>query len=136
MTINKGMFGRKRQDWKTPKEIFMSLDAEFNFDFDPCLISKGLHPVDMLGSDWIGDCIFVNPPYKYLAKWIKKCYEEWLKGKTIVMLIPARTDTVAFHNWIYPFAELRFVRGRLCFDDSGRPAPFPSMIVIFRKKGV
>lgn len=131
--FNSEMMTSKRQDWRTPKAIYDSLNKEFNFDFDPCLLNNGeLHPKDMLGSDWGGKNIFVNPPYKDLAKWIKKCYEEFVKGKSIVMLIPVRTDTKAFHKYIYGIAELRFIKGRLCFDDSGKPAPFPSMIVIWK----
>jgi site-specific DNA-methyltransferase (adenine-specific) len=122
----------KRQDWRTPKNIYDELNKEFNFDFDPCFVSKDtIHGKDMLGSAWGGKSIYVNPPYKYLGQWIKKCHDEWKKGKTIVMLIPSRTDTKAFHEYIYRKAEIRFIKGRLCFDDSGRPAPFPSMIVIF-----
>lgn len=133
--INKGLFSSKKQDWKTPQKIYDELNKEFNFDFDPCLLSTDtIHPKDMLGSSWGGKRIFVNPPYKYLDKWIKKCYEEYKKGKIIVMLIPARTDTKAFHIFIYKQAEIRFIKGRLCFNDLGKPAPFPSMIVIFKPK--
>ena len=134
MTFNTaGLMSSKRQNWRTPKKLYDELNSEFEFDFDPCLLETDtIHFKDMLGSDWGGKSIFVNPPYKDLGKWIKKCYEEWLKGKTVVLLIPARTDTKAFHQYIYHQAELRFVEGRLCFDDSGRSAPFPSMIVIFR----
>ena len=127
------MFTSKKQNWKTPKELYNLLNKEFNFDFDPCLLETDtIHFKDMLGSEWVGRRIFVNPPYKMLSKWIEKCYNEWKKGKTIVMLIPARTDTKAFHKYIYPNAELRFIQGRLCFNDCGKPAPFPSMIVIFK----
>ncbi len=135
--FHKKLLTSKRQDWKTPKNIYEELNKEFNFDFDPCLVSKDtIHPIDMLGSNWSGINIFVNPPYKYLDKWIRKCHQEWKKDKTIVMLIPSRTDTKAFHEFIYNQAELRFIKGRLCFDDSGKPAPFPSMIVIFKNKVV
>lgn len=135
MVFNKGMMSSKRQDWKTPHSLYVELDKEFNFDLDPCTSPSGtLHEVDNLGSDWKGKSIYVNPPYSKLAQWIKKCYKEHKKGKTIVMLIPARTDTKAFHEYIYQKAEIRFIKGRLCFDDSGKPAPFPSMIVIWKHK--
>ncbi len=127
------MMTSKRQDWRTPKAIYNELNREFAFNFDPCTVSNGsLHPIDMLGSTWGGDNIYVNPPYNKLGNWIEKCYQEWKKGKTVVMLIPARTDTIAFHKYIYNQAEIRFIKGRLCFDDSGKPAPFPSMVVIWR----
>ena len=117
----------------TPKAVYDELVQEFGFDFDPCLVATDtLHPIDMLGSSWRGKSIYVNPPYKHLEQWIRKCYEEHRKGKTVVMLIPSRTDTKAFHEYIYGKAELRFIKGRLCFDDSGKPAPFPSMVVIWR----
>ena len=133
MFNNKGLMSSKRQNWRTPLDTYVMLDNEFHFDFDPCLMEgDSIHPIDMLGSDWGGKRIYVNPPYKDLSKWITKCYKEWKKGKLIVMLIPARTDTKAFHEFIYNQAELRFIKGHLCFDDSGKPAPFPSMIVIFK----
>lgn len=50
------------------------------------------------------------------------------------MLLPARTDTQWFHKYIYGKAEIRFVRERLKFGGAAWNAPFPSMIVIYRKK--
>ena len=82
-----------------------------------------------------GEIVFCNPPYgRELPKWVKKCYEESLLGTTVVMLIPARTDTSYFHDFIYHKAEIRFIRGRVRFGNSTQNAPFPSMIVIFRKE--
>ena len=53
-----------------------------------------------------------------------------------MLLIPARTDTSYFHDYIYRQAEIRFIRGRLAFEDedgnAAAPAPFPSMLVIYR----
>lgn len=81
-----------------------------------------------------GQNVFCNPPYgKQIGRWVEKCYRESLKPKTlVVMLIPARTDTTWFHRFIYNRAEIRFVKGRLKFGGCENPAPFPSMIVIFR----
>ena len=80
-----------------------------------------------------GEVVFCNPPYgRELPKWVKKCYEESRKGTLVVMLIPARTDTSYFHDYIYHKAEIRFIRGRLKFNDGKLGAPFPSMVVIFR----
>lgn len=80
--------------------------------------------------------MFCNPPYgREIGKWVKKCYEESLKGALCVMLIPARTDTAYFHDFIYHKAdEIRFIRGRLHFNESKQGAPFPSMVVIFNGK--
>lgn len=127
--FNRALFSSFKQDFQTPKAIIEELNNEFNFDFDPCPIN----PVfDGLNIEW-GSCNFVNPPYKDLKKWVNKGYEEFKKGKTIVFLIPARTDTLIFHNIILPFAkEIRFIKGRLKFSNYKNSAPFPSMIVIFK----
>lgn len=136
MTLNKALFTSQRQNWETPKELLEVLRLEFDFDCDPCFLETGnVHIADMLGSDWKGKTIFVNPPYKYLRDWTKKCLKEHLKGKTVVMLIPARTDTIAFHDLILPYAsEIRFIKGRLKFSGYNNSAPFPSMLVIFLSK--
>lgn len=81
-----------------------------------------------------GQKVFCNPPYgRQINRWVRKAYEESLKPDTIVvMLIPARTDTAYFHDYIYHRAkEIRFIRGRLHFNDSKNAAPFPSMVVVF-----
>lgn len=77
--------------------------------------------------------MFCNPPYgKEISKWVEKCSNEAKKPNTkVVMLIPARTDTSYFHDFIYNKAEIRFIRGRVKFGNSKQGAPFPSMIVIF-----
>lgn len=83
-----------------------------------------------------GEQVFCNPPYgREIGKWVKKSFEESRKKNTlVVMLIPARTDTKYFHDYIYGKAEIRFIRGRLKFGNAKTAAPFPSMVVIFRSK--
>ena len=92
-----------------------------------------------------GGAVFCNPPYSRRTKdkpgqedWIKKAAEEGSRpGAVVVMLIPARTDTLAFHEYIYNKAEIRLIKGRLRFRVNGKAgdaAPFPSMLVIFRGK--
>ena len=118
-----------RMDWKTDAEVYKALDAEFRFDFDPCPSNP---QVDGLAVDW-GSANFVNPPYgKEIGKWIQKGYSEWLKGKTVVFLIPSRTDTQWWHNYIMKASEIRFVKGRLRFQGAKHNAPFPSAIAIFQ----
>lgn len=77
--------------------------------------------------------VFCNPPYgREIYRWCEKAYKESLKPNTlVVMLIPSRTDTKYFHEFIYPHAEIRFIKGRLKFGNSENPAPFPSLIAIF-----
>ncbi len=129
------LFSSANQNWKTPKEIYDSLFLEFNFDCDPSLVTENtIHPKDMLGSSW-GKSNFCNPPYRQVAKWIQKGYYESQKGKTVVFLVAARTDTKWFHEYVLPFAkDIRFIKGRLKFNGAENSAPFPSMIVIFDKE--
>lgn len=126
--MSKPHFSSLRQDWKTPKAVYQTLDAEFSFDHDPCPPN---FTIDGLNSDW-GQINFVNPPYKTLKQWVKKGYEEYLKGKTVVFLIPSRTDTIAWHEYCMKAQEIRFIKGRLYFDDLEGRAPFPGAIVIFK----
>ena len=145
------MFSCKSNEWETPKCLFDELNKEFNFTLDPCC-TKENHLCDKfytmkedgLSKNWENERVFVNPPYgREIGKWVKKCYEENQKGIICVMLIPARTDTKWFHDYIYNKAEIRFIKGRLKFinrtfpsyrEDGNlkiSPAPFPSMIVIY-----
>ena len=128
--------GHGYDDWMTPDHILDELTQEFGEMFDPC--PKNWDRVtDGLSIEW-GKINFVNPPYGDMKAWVKKCHDEWLKGKTVILLIPPRTCSSYFHDWIYQKAELRFIRGRLKFIDGRNPnkkptgAPFPSMLCIFR----
>lgn len=56
-----------------------------------------------------------------------------INGAVVVMLLPARTDTKWFHEYVLPYAEIYFIKGRLKFGDSKNSAPFPSMIAVFDK---
>ena len=121
-------FSSLRQDGKTSTDLYEQLDQEFHFDFDPC-------PPD---ADFNGLEIefkkrnFINPPYDQQKLWVKKAYEESLKNKICVLLLPVRTDTKLFHELILPYAkEIRFIKGRLKFQQYKNSAPFPSMIVRF-----
>ena len=123
------LFSSISDNWNTPKSLYKQLNKEFLFDFDPCPQTPDF---DGLFIEW-GARNFVNPPFSNWQKWVKKGYEEYLKDKTVVFLIAARTDTRAFHDYILPYAkEIRFIRGRLKFSGSKCPAPFPSMVVIFK----
>lgn len=83
--------------------------------------------------DWGGKRVWCNPPYSQIAKWVEKCATE-TQAEFIALLIPARTDTKYFHKWIMPCAHsIYFVKGRLKFGDSKNSAPFPSMLVIYKR---
>lgn len=124
-------------DWATPKVLYDELDAEFHFDFDPCPLNPTFNGLEV---EW-GQSNFVNPPYNRVdkPKFIQKAYDEWLKGKTCVLLIPASTSTAQFHDLIYPNAEIRFIRGRVSFCGTNSKGEYvtnkkgmgDSMIAIF-----
>jgi phage N-6-adenine-methyltransferase len=125
----------KSDKWATPPEFYAELHKEFNFNHDPCPITWEVGDADGLTSEW-GTSTFCNPPYSNTGKWIKKAHEEWKKGKRVVLLINAVTDTIAFHEYIYGQAELRFIKGRIKFinpeePEKRAPSPKPSMLVIF-----
>lgn len=128
--------------WATPQKFFDELNAEFGFTLDPCADDYNhkcdryfTEEQDGLKQDWRGQIVYCNPPYgKQIAAWVRKCYEESQKPNTVVvMLIPARTDTKYFHDYIYHKAELRFVKGRLHFNEAKQGAPFPSMVVVYNR---
>jgi site-specific DNA-methyltransferase (adenine-specific) len=134
------MFRSNTPEWSTPQAFFDELNKEFNFTLDPCATKENAKckkfytkEDDGLKQNWDKEIVFVNPPYgKVIGDWVKKSSEAM--GGTVVMLIPARTDTRYFHQYIYHKAEIRFIKGRLKFGDSKQSAPFPSMVVIFNKK--
>lgn len=138
------MFSSKDMTWSTPQDFYDKLHSEFNFNLDSCCeIHTAKCPEfftkedDGLTKDWAGKTVFCNPPYgRELGVWVEKCYNEAQKpGTTVVMLIPSRTDTQYFHNYIYKKAgEVRFIKGRLKFGGAQNPAPFPSMVVVFRSQ--
>lgn len=137
--MQKALFTSNKDDWRTPKWLFEQLDTEFHFNVDLCADHENhlcatyyTAKNDGLYADIKGARVFCNPPYgrTSTARWIKKCAEGG--AEVAVMLIPARTDTAAFHDYIYGKAEVRFLRGRLRFSNSSNGAPFPSMIVIFK----
>lgn len=137
------MFSSKTDDWYTPIDFYNQLNEEFNFNLDPCANYDNhkcstyfTREEDGLKQSWEGYTVFVNPPYgREIKDWIKKSYEESLKpNTTVVMLIPSRTDTQYFHDYIYGKADIRFIKGRLKFGGCKDPAPFPSMVVIYPPK--
>ena len=136
-------FSSKSNEWETPQHIFDDLNKEFDFTLDPCATKETAKcskfytkKEDGLTQKWDNEVVFCNPPYgREIKLWVKKAKES--KGSIVVMLIPARTDTAYFHDYIYNKAEIRFLRGRIKFEQVGKvsaSAPFPSMLVIFKNE--
>ena len=121
-------FSSITEDWKTPKSIYDLLDKEFRFNDDPCPF--GGH--GGLDRAW-GTRTFCNPPYSQIKDWVRYGYEQAQKGKTVVFLIPSRTDTRWWHEYCMQAKEIRFIKGRLKFGGAKFGAPFPSCVVVFSK---
>lgn len=124
--------------WQTPDWLYNLLNDEFNFDFDPCPLHADFNGLE---KEW-GKSNFINPPYNRVdkPKFIQKAFDEWKKGKTCVLLIPAAVSTKQFHELILPNAEIRFPKGRIAFKGFNKDGIYTdkqkgkhdSMIVIFR----
>ena len=133
------MFSSDKMDWETPQDFFDKLNAEFNFTTDVCATPENAkcsyfftEKEDGLKMKWAGKC-WCNPPYgKEIGKWVQKAYEEVNRGvPLVVMLIPARTDTKYWHEYVMRAQQIRLVKGRLKFVGAKSSAPFPSAVVIF-----
>ena len=135
------MFSSATDLWATPQGFFDELNEEFAFETDVCAIPENAKCAryftpddDGLVQKWVGVC-WCNPPYgREIGKLVQKAAESAENGATVVMLLPARTDTRWFHRYIYGMREVRFIAGRLKFGGSKNSAPFPSMVVVFRKE--
>lgn len=138
-------FSSKSDDWSTPDDFFAKVVAEFGpFDLDPCATAENAKAPhfytaeqDGLGQDWHGK-VWCNPPYgRGIGEWVRSAVQEtsdvsW--ADLVVMLLPARTDTKWWHDYVIPHAaEIRFIKGRLKFGGAKNSAPFPSALVIFRR---
>ncbi len=142
--VAKALFSSATDDWATPQDLFDKLDKEFDFQLDAAASRDNAKCVffyskekDGLSHSWAGlGAVWLNPPYgKTIGQWVAKAHAESLKGATVVCLLPARTDTKWWHDYVLPFAEIRYIRGRLKFGVSKNSAPFPSAVVIFRPPG-
>lgn len=160
------LFSHKSDEYGTPRELFDRLNDKFHFTLDAAASNDNKlcdlwysKESSALTANWDEDTsgiIWCNPPYSMCKEFVKKAYEEWKGGCKIVMLLPARTDTRWFHDYIYNYSCIRpsltelnylahlyqegyinheikieFIKGRLKFSESKNSAPFPSMLVYF-----
>lgn len=132
----------KTVEWYTPPEVFDPLHSEFGFTLDVCAagpqaarLPNFLSPADNgLTLSWRPYRCWMNPPYgRAIVPWVKKAAEA---ATLVVGLLPARTDTAWFHDYVLGKAEIRFMRGRVRFinplSEKRDPAPFPTLLAIWR----
>ena len=143
MNTVKGIFSKKSDEWETPSDLFSTWDNLYHFTLDPCCTHENAKcekhytiEEDGLHNSWENEVVWCNPPYSKCYEWcLKALYESMNRNATVVMLLPSRTDTKWFHDVVQPFSEIRFIRGRLRFNNSNQNAPFASLIAIFRSRG-
>ena len=134
------MFSSATDQWATPLPLFNEWNARFSFTLDVCADASNAkcarffdRAMDGLKQDWSLDVCWMNPPYgREIGQWVKKAHASSLDGATVVCLLPARTDTAWWHDYVLPFAEITFLRGRVRFGDAKAGAPFPSAVAVFR----
>ena len=128
------MFSKSTDHYTTPQSIYSQLHKEFRFTYDPCPLHSVVDTL-VISKKW-GIRVFVNPPYSNITGFLEKARQEMQKGHTelAVFLVPARTDTKWFHEYVLNKATIRFIKGRLKFGDSKNSAPFPSMVLVYKKE--
>lgn len=132
------MFSSKTDMWATPQWLFDELNEQYNFTIDVCATQENAKCTnfyspeeDGLSQPWEGR-VWCNPPYgRNIGKWVQKAADS---SALVVMLLPARTDTRWFHDYIYGKADIKFLRGRLKFGGAKNSATFPSMVVVFNEE--
>lgn len=133
-------FSSKSSEWSTPQDFYDRLNTEFHFTLDPCATAENAKcenfftiSDDGLSKPWAGR-VFMNPPYgREISQWVEKAATEASKEycEFVVGLVPSRTDTIWWHEWVMQAREVRLVRGRLKFAGHSNSAPFPSAVVIW-----
>ena len=131
MTSNSG-------DWRTPRELFAALHAQHDFTLDAAASAQNAQlPTffsaedNALAQPWAPHRVWLNPPYgRTVPLWLAKAVRE---RTLVVVLVPARTDTVWWHQYVMRKAtQVAYVRGRLTFEGAKSSAPFPSAIVTYQ----
>lgn len=139
MTINDSMFSSEKHDWETPEELFLGLHKRYNFEIDLAANERNAKlgtffsvENDAFRHHW-NLTSWLNPPYgRQIVNWIQRAYDQSrVHASTIVVLMPARTDTMYFHDFVMKSRKIYFIKGRLTFVGADHPAPFPSMVVEF-----
>lgn len=135
-------FSSKTDNWETPQDLFDELHERFAFTLDVCANKKNAKVLrhfnrrqNGLIQSWNRETCWMNPPYgREIGKWVSKASQESSKRAVVVCLLPARTDTSWWHNYIEGRSRVtvRFIRGRLKFSGHKNSAPFPSVIVVMR----
>ena len=142
MNMTKGLTSTGNIVAETPKYLFDRISSIFNFSLDACALPENAKcesyytpKDDGLSKPWRGG-VWCNPPYgREISSWVKKAYEESQKeyNSFVLMLLPARTDTRWWWEYVQGKATLFFIKGRVKFGDHNVGAPFPSVLALYMK---
>ena len=135
-SFNRGMRSSATDLWETPDDFFEMYNQLYHFTLDVCALPENTKcdrfftpEQDGLTQDWRGEVCWMNPPYgRVIGLWVQKAATS---GAFTVCLLPSRTDTRWWHDWVIPYGQVEFIKGRLKFGGSKNSAPFPSAVVIF-----
>ena len=143
MNMTKGLTSTGNIVAETPKYLFDKISSIFNFSLDVCALPENAKcenyytpKDDGLSKPWRGG-VWCNPPYgREISSWVKKAYEESQKeyNSFVLMLLPARTDTKWWWEYVQGKATLFFIKGRVKFGDHNVGAPFPSVLALYMKE--
>lgn len=129
--------------WATPPALVADMEREFGaFDLDPCCEehtakAPAFYTSGGLERPWRGR-VWLNPPYSDPLPWLRRAVQATQEAEAalVVALLRVATDTAWFHDWVLPYAEIRFIRGRVKFlGGDERPTgvpPWASMFAIYR----
>jgi phage N-6-adenine-methyltransferase len=154
--IRKAIISRASDEWATPDDLYAALDAEFRFTVDVAATQDNAQCAtyltredDAIAVAWRDvpsqrpgrPVVWCNPPYSQITGFMHKAAETAQLGCTVVCLVPARTDTRWWHDYVWDRdrheprhgVEVRFLRGRLKFGHGHWSAPFPSAVIVFRR---
>jgi phage N-6-adenine-methyltransferase len=145
MIGHKVLLSKKSDEWITPPEIIFAIEeAGYNILYDLAATEENAITENFfsdLNEKNIDeaknklqsvlkkerDVAFCNPPYSKAKDFVKWCVSFNLP---VILLLPARTDTRWFHEWLYEKENIiiLFLKGRLRFSNAKFNAPFPSLL--------
>ena len=113
------------EDYQVPGWLYEWLNKQYDFKLN---VSAIYH--------WDADSVFCNVPHvRNIGDWVRKAYITSQEGKIVVLLLPVRTDTAWFHEYVSMAHKIYFLRGRVNVNDERGVTigkwGFPHMIVIF-----
>lgn len=138
--------GGNRDVRHTPPHLIAAVKKSFgDIHCDPCHDPNSFvqpstigitQEMDGLSTKWSGDVAFVNPPFSDLTRWIKRITlaVSNKEVRTVIALLPLRSETRAFQDHVLCKADLLLPRGRMRFFSDGQelgPAPFPCVFAIW-----